>query len=582
MPLFGTGNAFGVPITLAFSYDGVARDWGSTIVHHIEPITNKAESIDGNYQISDLDVEFIDTNGSLWTILGHGTTAFNKSLTLTAYVGGTMDYTNGRFQLQNTANSATFTVHQGNVTNVVKRNRLVRIKSKNNLRLVADLEWRFPFKDEPIFGTRIGSYFFFQGTNLGSSYKTSAFDITDENEEFDIFAGITGSSIGSLGSSYPSIAGRGTLGLLPTYHYPGTQFYFDVPRFRLKGSFLGTKQGTINTDEDAFKFGFDGIGAAEAAKTGGSYILNRTRLHVQNGSVSEGNRFFLQQRLSLTETPANLFREVLCGHCVNPYFGTSDIDSVSFADSQKITAYQTFTYDVHPKETKAGDAVKNLLESVNGLFSVNTDNKFEFRAYGPRNLQQTIGSIGSNHIIEAEQSNDIEDFKNRVVIKYGYSVDSEDFQKTYELKASNWTSASDRPLEISSKWLKVDNEAAILAQRLLTRFNRTVPRVRVTVPLNYAGVGLGSLFHVTDVDSGLDGKVVELVGYRKDFAEERTVEFDAIDGNSLYNRKGFGYWGPGTVLPGVPVSGTSTFGWGTNGTVNNINGTFYGSCFNWW
>jgi hypothetical protein len=95
-------------------------------------------------------------------------------------------------------------------------------------------------------------------------------------------------------------------------------------------------------------------------------------------------------------------------------------------------------------------------------------------------------------------------------------------------------------------------------------------------------VGLGSIFSITDTDSGLSSKIVELTSYRKDFSEDRTIEFEGADGAVLYNRKGFGYWGPGTVLPGVPVSGTSTFGWGTNGTVNNINGTIFGSCFSWW
>jgi hypothetical protein len=579
--LFGTETAAGVPVTLSFSFDGAQTNWGSTRAYHIEPIVNVAESIDGNYQISDLDVEFIDTDGALWGSLGHGTTAFNKTFSLTAYVGGTMDYTNRRLQLQNTGDSATFTVHQGKVTNVWKKDRLVRLKSKNNLRLISDLEWRFPYRDAPLIADRVGSYFFFSG-NLGSAYKYSAFDVSEDQDDFEFYSVVATANINSLQTAYPSIAGRGTLGLLPGYHYPGTQFYFDQPRYKFKGTYLGTKLGSINTDEEAHRFGFSSNAAAESFRDGTRYIINKTRLHLSGGTVTLGSHFHLQQKLTLTETPANLFRELISGHCVSPYFGTGDIEPNSFATSARFTTYQTFSQDIEPKEQKCAGAIKNLLESVYGLFNVNVDNQFEFRAYGPRNLQQTIGSIGSSDIIEAEQSNDIEDYFNRVVIRYGHSVDSGDFQKTYELKTSDWGSSSDRPFELQSKWLNVDNEAVITAQRLLNRFKATVPKVKFKVSLKYAGVGLGSIFFISDTDSGLSSKVVELTGYRKDFSEDRTVEFEGADGGALYNRKGFGYWGPGTALPGVAVSGTSTFGWGTNGTVSNINGTYYGSFFAWW
>ncbi len=582
MALFGTDTAAGVPVTLGFSFNGASVDWGSTLAYHVEPLSNRAESIDGNYQISDLDVQFIDTNGSLWGSLGHGTTAFNKAFTLTAYVGGEMDFTNGRLQLQNTGNSATFTVHQGVVTNVSKRDRLVRITSKNNLRLIKDLEWRFPYRDAPVVGDRVGTYFFFQDVNLGSAYPNSAFAISEDQDDFELYSVVATSNISSLQTAYPSIVGRSTLGLLSGYHYPGTQFYFSHPRNKFKGTYLGTKLGTINTEEEARRFGYSTLKIAEAARSGTRYILNRSRLHVSGGTVSVGSHFHLQQKLTLTETPANLFRELISGHCVTPYFSTSDIDSVTFAASNNITAYQTFSQDIEPKDLKAGDAIKNLLESVSGLFSVNTDNKFEFKAYGPRNLQQVIPSIGSTDILDAEQSNDIEDYRNRVVIRYGHSVDSGDFQKTYELKSPDWTTATDRPLELESKWLRVDNEVTNHAQRLFNRFSSTVPKVNFKVPLKYAGVGLGSLFQITDTDSGLSEKIVELVGYRKDFSEDRTITFDAVDGNTLYNRKGFGFWGPGVSLPGVAVSNTSTFGWGPVGTVYNINETFYGSFFTWW
>jgi hypothetical protein len=104
----------------------------------------------------------------------------------------------------------------------------------------------------------------------------------------------------------------------------------------------------------------------------------------------------------------------------------------------------------------------------------------------------------------------------------------------------------------------------------------------VTMPLKYVGAEIGSLYQIVDQDSGLNGKVLEVTQYNKDVTDDRKVTLTGVDGDVLYNRKGFGYWMGGTVQPSGNVSGTSTFGWGTGGTQANINTAIYGSQFVWW
>jgi hypothetical protein len=80
-------------------------------------------------------------------------------------------------------------------------------------------------------------------------------------------------------------------------------------------------------------------------------------------------------------------------------------------------------------------------------------------------------------------------------------------------------------------------------------------------------------------------KTVEVLGYKKDFSEDRTVILDCLDADTLYLRKGFAYWGTKADLPGDTVDSTSDSGWGTGGTSGTcpgINTPLHGSAFVWW
>lgn len=587
--LYGTNSAWGAPVTVELSFDGTVTPWGTANLYSMSPLSNRSESIDGGYEISELGLELIDTNGSVWNTLGNGTTCMNKVFSATVYVGGRLDYASygpnsaSRLQLLDLVNSATYTVHQGRVTDVSKDRRLVRIKSKNNLRAIADLEWRFPFTTGAMSSPSVLGTYIFTPNNVATFFANSAFDMNEEGNKFSVYAAVaTTQPSDVIDVLYPPIAGRGTLGRLSGYRYPGTQFYFDCPRLKMAGTWLTDFSGTIDTIELANQYGFNSLSAAEAAHSGTRYPINKTRLNAQSGTLPTGSWLYFQQNLKLTETPTNLFKELIAGHCSSPFFGTADIDSNTFAQSQAITTYQTFEQIIDPQGGKVAPYLKNLIESVYGAFNVNTNNRFEFRAYGPKNLQQSIGTLNGTDIVDANYSNSFDTFKNRAVIKYGFDFNSGEYTKQFELRGSSWAGTTDNPFTLESKWLRNENEVGVLAYRLMARFANGVPRISVTLPLKYVGAEIGSLFQVFDEDSGLGGKVLEVTGYEKDVTEQRNVVLSGIDGDVLYNRKGYGYWMGGTVQPSGNVSGTSTFGWGTGGTMAGINQQTYGSQFVWW
>lgn len=600
--LFGTDSNCDVPVSLGFSFNGTSVSWGSDIAYHVEPLSNRAESIDGNYAVSDLDVQFIDTNGSLWGSLGYGTTAFNKEFSLTAYVGGTMDFSGGKLKLINGSNSGTYLLHTGKISYVARANRLVRIRSSNYLRLLTELSWRFPYRRSALTAgeTKVGSYYFSDpfssDKNYGTLYHNAMFNLNPQRDQFEFYAAKIGLTT-VLETLYPTTTSRGSLGVIPPtvawptgeYFYPGTQFYVDATIAKYKGSFLGTKTGTIDSLEDANTYGYANVAAAEVARLasgdGSSYEIQRTRFAPVGGTDADTGHFFLQQNLTLSESPANLWRELFCGNCVDPYFTMANIDAVTFAEAQTTTAFQSFSYRVDPKGGKVFPAIKNIVESVFGLFAVNTESLFEIRPYGPKRIRVTPPTIGSTDVIDASYTNDIEDYFNRIVVNYNYIHDDLDFHGRYEVKAPGWDFLSDRAFTLDSKVIYNENNAYVFANRLLKRVNNTAPRLSITVPLKYAGALIGSLYSLQDPDTTTGTKIVEITQYSKDFSESKNVTLSGVDAEALYFRKGYAYWGTRTVLPGEAVTSASDSGWGVNGpngTTPNINVDIHGTSFVWW
>lgn len=582
--VFNENTRAGAPIAYTFSYGGAEKSWGSKLMD-MSDVSVKAEPLDGKFSVSELRVTLSDTDGSIWGSLGNGTTCLGSSWSATVFIGGTMSEQayglNGtRLYRANTGASGTYVVHSGRITDVSRKNRAVTVVSKNAMAQVADLEWRFPVRtDQYIPSYQIGSNFFFSSLED----RTNFFDFSDDRSGYSVYAYI-GTEVSSIEGAYGTMAeGRGSLGQVSPNIFPGTQFYFNYTRYLFKGSNLGTYTGSIRDNEAAQRFGYFSQGDAEAAKVGGTYQINKSRLTLENESANfvNGSFFNFQQAyLDFESTPATLWREMLTGCCVNPLFATSTIEPDTFATSVRNTAFQTYGQRVDPKGGKVLPYLKNMIEPLRALFSLDSQNKFRFHTYGPRTYVDVIGTIGGSEIIDSSMSSSEEDKFNRIVLKYSFGFENGSFNKVVELKATTWSNSNDYPLEMECKWITQENDAIITAQRLVSRFKDGVPRITLDVPLTRLGADIGSLYAINDDDAALSSRVFEIVGWRKSFVDERLVRLEAWDGDKLYKQKGFAKWEDATSLTAV-VSGTSTSGWGTSGTVNNINTSFFGSYFSW-
>lgn len=596
----GTSQTQNIPLYLKFIYGGTEIAWGQPC--KINDFSNSGESVDGKYRISDLDVYFNDVNGSYFaTHFGRGTIGFGSSLQVVAYLGGTMEYVylpaGSIWQQIGTAGAYAATLHTGKVYGISYKDRQLRIRSKTALALVNELKWQFPVLDRGVscnpndgIGYQIGSFIFFpykfQDTYLGT---TSFYDYENGRTKWTCNSYVIGSYYddgagGGLRGQYPAMSARGTIPVDVNYYFAGTDsggtnFYDNYDYTKFEGTYFGPKTGTIDNEETANEYGYQSLAEAEADKASGTYSINRTRFR-SSGTFS-GDVMHFVSPMTIQGSPKDCYQYLMTGAMVSPFFGTSDLDTTTLNQTATSCAFSGFSKTIGFDEKNVLDSLKDIFQSTQGIFSVNPANKFEYVSYGPRNLRQTIPSLGTANIISSEFNNLEEDFYNRFLIKYRYDTIGDNFNAQYEEKTSRWSKPGDRALTLECKWISNPNEAAILAQRLRVRYENTLPRIGFTTNLNYLGYQIGTLVQITDPNSGLLAKTVQVTGFQKSW-QNKTIDFEAIDGEALYQLKGFAFWGTTGTLPGDAVSNSSISGWGTNGTQPNINSALYGSQFSWW
>jgi hypothetical protein len=589
----------GVPIAYNFSYGGAAVDWGTKYLLEMGDSSCRSEPIDGKFAVSELRTTFSDTNGSIWGSLGHGTTCFGSTWEATCYVGGSMGITNygpggTRLSRSNLGSSGTFLVFSGRITDVRRVNRSVEISAKNVMAQVEDLEWEFPVENglglsEPFYFNRYGSNFFWAVGNLATQYGTyldpAFFNQNSERDQWELYGWLGSARV--LAAHYPTPAGRGTMGAeTPAgFLYRGGTFRQDYERVYFQGTYLGTYVGTINSDEEgkAQSFGYPSAAAAEAAKVSGSlYKIGTTRVICpgHSGDFQFGSRIYLEQAgITLGSTPAYLWYEMLTGCCVTPLFATTSIDADTFATAARNVTFRFNEQRIDPKGGKVLPHIKDLLAPLMAQWAVGVNNKFKLFTYGAKILSDVIGTITATQIISSEVSSSESDVINRVTLNYGYNFETGSFAKRLEKKGSNWGSFNDHPRILESKWLENTNEAIITVDKVLQRNQYGVPRLKLKLPLTYLSGDIGSLYQVVDTNCLTGSKTYEVSAWRHDFSSDRTVDFSMLDAANFYQR-GYARWEGDSNLTAV-VSGTSLSGWGTGGTVNNINRSNFGSQFYW-
>lgn len=607
MATFGTDTRLGLPTAFQFSYDGVVKDWGTTRLLSVSDVSNQADPVDNKLRISDLTAKFYDSDATIWTALGNGTEAFNKAFSGTIFVGGSMGYQSDdlgvRYSKLSEVGAWVSPFHTGKITDVSKSNDIVTIRSQNLMNLLKMVKWRFPVNSFDNFqqGSFYNKYSFCvenSGLDItwGSLSTHAGYNKKNNNTEMDFYAypteaGISGYITGVEGI-YDTSQGTGiedTLISPDVFHT--NQFYNDFKALKFHGTFLGVFRGTINDANNAKELGWNGLAESEAHVNvdgdGTFYVVNKMRFEWPSGtSDSSLSEVYYRALWRMEGDPTGVLRHLLFGKMVTPYYTESThMGTNTFYEAARVTAFKVYKQTINPEDEFVLPYIQDLLNTESALFYVSTDNKFNFEPYGPKNVLAVLEEIGTVDIIESSYTNDINDTYNRVILNYGWSFETEEYTKKKEGTLSSWSITDDRPLDLSSKWIINDNQANASVQRQLARYKQTSPKAQFTTSLKYSGMEIGSLIKLTDPQSGLSDKIIQILDYTKGFGNSNTISFSGYDGESLFLKRGYAKWEGDDDLTAL-VSGTSTSGWGTTisgvGTCFNINETYYGTVFNYW
>ena len=606
MLTLGTHSKYGVPVSYQFTYDNGTVDWGSALATRVSDVSNSSDPINGRRKVSNLSVSLYDPAGAVWTALGGGTTAFGKQFGMDITIGGTLGLDGSeigeRMVFKGTQGGNTFGVHQGNITTVGKADKVVTLESQNILNLLDKVKWQPPIQDSDTctFGSVFDKFAFLTTpagpVEVGSVYwdtffvKVCGYRFNNDNTGCDFYAVTNAQAdlwVDYQGTGiYDTTDGTGIVAFLNnSFSFYDTTFHYNHPLQKFKGTFIDNFIGTITSNDSAKAFGYDSADDAETKKVpaaGGTYYpINKIRVEFPNDVANNTGNLQLAQPINLTGDPTGVLRHMLYGKMVTDYFEEDNHkDDSSWDESRRISAFKTYSQYVDPDDEKVYEYISDLLKTEMALFYVTNSNKFAFRSYGPKDLYSSITEFGSAQILNSSYSNDVNEYYNRVVIKYNYNISSKEYTNTWIGTLSDWEPLNDRPYEIESGWIDNGNLARITGKRILKRFDKTNPKIDMEITLEESGMDLGSLYKITDTNSGLSEKIIQAVEYNKGFSSSKTIKVTGLDGDALYFQRGYAIWEGDNDLE-APVSSTSQSGWGINGTVHNINTTLHGTQFVW-
>ena len=112
-----------------------------------------------------------------------------------------------------------------------------------------------------------------------------------------------------------------------------------------------------------------------------------------------------------------------------------------------------FDQKIDPDEPKVEGFLNDALAMTSAIFFVNTSNQFEYSVYGPIDFQQSIDNYGTTEIIKSSFTNDINDYYNKISLKYGWDFDKGEYAKTLVGTQDDWSILNERLFEIEMKLL---------------------------------------------------------------------------------------------------------------------------------
>ncbi len=323
-----------------------------------------------------------------------------------------------------------------------------------------------------------------------------------------------------------------------------------------------------------------------------------------------GDYIYVRKPLLFAGNPAEIIKAILCGSNIDfPYYSGTSAISVGFFGSLSTPTLNDFNsvFDselnsmalfnlakfISPEfDTSPFDEIKELVRELQISFYIDESNKFSIRCIKPRNLISAGTEIHYRQNINIldgfKWSRSTQDALVGVRIYYNWLGDNSgaylnQYNKMLEVKSNNPISGVNQWGTIESKWIRLDEDAKMIAYRTLVSQERGLDRIEVPTTLYGISHTITDIIRVTHNTGSLGTQLFELESYEKDFTTSK-VNLSAVNLSRAYGHGNCIWVGTSVAVSNATQSGWSVMGAsGVSTQLGTLTGTFlsFGSTLNY-
>lgn len=311
-----------------------------------------------------------------------------------------------------------------------------------------------------------------------------------------------------------------------------------------------------------------------------------------------GDFLYKRKTLTFSGNPGQIIYNMLTGSNIDTPFVAADFDLTEWGAGTRVYQRWNFLGTVNQREVLP--VLHEVCQSCMSGITTNRSNQIVWSVHRPRILANL--SIDHYHattnILDGFQWSLQESSMARSVqiifgeTEFNIPIDTAVGVRAYKVpKARNFGGGgyvfwrrttfygtAGEPKILQTQWIRTPEEAAVLAGRMMIYTNRGLPTVEIPTTLYGMLAYPLDFIYVTHPVGSMATILMQVTAVSHQLDNLKT-SLRAWDMTQVLYKKGYAFWGSNAL--GAVVSATSLGGFGTLGTVHNINTTQHGTIFRW-
>lgn len=330
------------------------------------------------------------------------------------------------------------------------------------------------------------------------------------------------------------------------------------------------------------------------------YGFNGTAFFANTNGIHVGDYIYVRKPMVFTGNPAEIIKGILCGSNIDVPFGAgTGKTSVGFFGSLIPPSFNDFATNFDSElntlscfnlgkvittdvDTNPFDEIKELVRDLQISFYIDENNKFSVRAIGPRNLisagTEAFYQEGQNILEGFQWKRSTQDALIGISIYYNYVGNGvgaflNGYDRLIQIQAPNPIQGAQQWGTIESKWIRLDDDAQLVAYRTLVSQQNGIDWISLPTTLYGLIHSITDVIKVSHRTGSLTNQLFELESYDKSLDSSRVT----LTGVNLSRVYGYGnclWTGTSIAVTNGTQSGWDIYGFSSLGsTLGTLTGT---------